>query len=70
MNCPSCGQWNPEDKRVCWRCQTPLPRPVEKSKRPVRVFMGLPVWTWVVVSLLFLGLIVAQCVGPGLLRGS
>ena len=32
MDCPNCGTWNPEDKDVCWRCQTTMPRPVEKKK--------------------------------------
>ena len=32
-DCTSCGTWNPEDKDVCWRCQTVLPRPVEKKPK-------------------------------------
>ena len=27
MDCPNCGQWNPDDKRVCWRCDAELPAP-------------------------------------------
>ncbi len=32
-NCPSCGTWNPDDKRVCWRCQTELPKPAPPKKK-------------------------------------
>jgi predicted nucleic acid-binding Zn ribbon protein len=32
-NCPSCGTWNPDDKRVCWRCQTELPKPPPQKKK-------------------------------------
>ncbi len=50
MDCPNCGQWNPDDKNVCWRCQTSLPTPPEKKvKRPTQLFLGLPIWAWLVV---------------------
>ena len=42
MECPNCHTWNPDDKRVCWRCQTELPKPVEKKKRTPTVILGLP----------------------------
>ena len=50
MDCPKCGTWNPEDKRVCWRCQTEMPKPVEKKKKQRVMFLGLPLWSWVVVD--------------------
>ena len=50
MDCPKCGTWNPDDKRVCWRCQADLPKPVEKKKRRPTVFLGLPVWAWVMLG--------------------
>ncbi len=50
MNCPNCGKWNPDDKNYCWHCQAELPRPVEKKKKgQPTVFLGLPVWTWLVL---------------------
>ncbi len=53
-DCPNCGTWNPDDKQVCWRCQTPLPRPESGRKpRPQKV-LGLPVWAWLVLALFFL----------------
>ncbi len=62
MDCPKCGTWNPEDKDVCWRCQETLPRPVVKEKRKPMVFMGLPVWAWVVVVVIFLAPMLGQCI--------
>ncbi len=67
MNCPSCGQWNPDDKRVCWRCQTELPKPVEKKKAAPRIFMGLPLWAWALLSVMLIIWIAATCAGPALL---
>ena len=43
-DCTNCGTWNPDDKDVCWRCQTKLPRVEEKKKKgKPAVFFGLPV---------------------------
>ena len=42
MDCPKCGTWNPDDKQVCWRCQTEMPKPVEIKKSKPRIFLGLP----------------------------
>jgi hypothetical protein len=71
MDCPKCGQWNPDDKRVCWRCDAELPRPVEKPTRKPVVFLGLPLWSWAMMALLLILLFAAQCLGPTLLnRGS
>lgn len=69
MNCPNCGTWNPDDKRVCWRCQADLPKPVEKKKKQTSIFLGLPLWSWAVVALLFVMLFAGQCLGPLLIGG-
>jgi len=65
-NCPNCGTWNPDDKNVCWRCQTELPRPQTKTKRAPRRFAGLPVSMWLLIVIFFLVLFVGQCfiMGP------
>lgn len=60
-DCPNCGTWNPDDKIVCWRCQTELPRPVEKKKKAVTRIGGLPVWMWVVMVLFFAVVVLGQC---------
>ena len=41
-DCTNCGTWNPEDKDVCWRCQTVLPRPVEKKPKRRMMLLGMP----------------------------
>ncbi len=69
MNCPQCNTWNPDDKRVCWRCQTELPRPVEKKPRTRSSFLGLPTWGWIMISFLIAFWVLAQCVGPSLISG-
>ncbi|NPA90019.1 MAG: hypothetical protein GXO55_01010 [Chloroflexi bacterium] len=53
--CPNCGTWNPDDKVVCWRCQTPLPKqePRKKSSKR-RLFLGMPLWVWGFFLLLLL----------------
>ena len=53
-DCPNCGTWNPDDKQVCWRCQTPLPKPEPKSARRASYWLGLPVWVWVILAIFFL----------------
>jgi predicted nucleic acid-binding Zn ribbon protein len=67
MDCPKCGTWNPDDKQVCWRCQTPMPKPVEKKKKQPIVFLGLPVWAWIVVGGMLVVWLVAQTMGPAML---
>ncbi len=52
--CPNCGTWNPDDKQVCWRCQTPLPKPEPKKERRPQNVLGLPMWAWLVLALFFL----------------
>ena len=62
-NCLNCGTWNPEDKNVCWRCQTELPKPVVKKKRgPMRV-LGLSIWIWLAIFFFVVMMIVMQFIG-------
>ena len=62
-NCVNCGTWNPEDKNVCWRCQTELPKPVVKKKRgPMRV-LGLSIWIWLAIFFFVVMMIVMQFIG-------
>lgn len=53
VDCPSCGQHNPDDKTLCWRCQTVLPTP-PPPKKPPRTYWGLPAWGWGVFVLLLI----------------
>ena len=69
MDCQKCGTWNPDDKQVCWRCQAVLPMPVEKKKKQPVVFMGLPLWSWIVVILMLVSVLGVQCLGPRLTGG-
>lgn len=48
--CTNCKTWNPDDKMVCWRCQTPLPKPTP-PKRKRRISYTTLVW---VIAALFL----------------
>ena len=64
MDCPECGTWNPEDKDVCWRCQTELPRPTPpKPKR--QTFGGLPIWMWAALAVLFIVMNFGSCMMLG-----
>ncbi len=48
MECPKCGVYNPEDRKVCWRCDTPLPKPEPAKKRdPQRTSQ---VWLYVALA--------------------
>lgn len=58
MNCPNCNTWNPDDKTVCWRCQTELPRPKPKKKKSQT---GFTTWMWVLIVALFAITVLAQC---------
>ncbi len=64
MECPNCGTWNPDDKKVCWRCQTPLPTPVEeKKRRKMPTIMGMSVWLFLLILvMLALPLLMGRCV--------
>ncbi len=60
-NCPKCGTWNPDDKRVCWRCQTPLPKVQSEKPRKPAILWGLPIWAWVILSLMLVISLLVQC---------
>jgi len=63
MDCPNCGTWNPDDKKVCWRCQTPLPTPKpEKPKRRMPLIMGMPLWMFILILvMLTMPLFMGRC---------
>lgn len=60
-NCTQCGTWNPDDKNVCWRCQTALPKPPEKKKSAPRRFAGLPLYLWIALAFFFVMLFSSRC---------
>ena len=66
-NCPNCGTWNPDDKQICWRCQTEMPKPKPKKKKGPPRMLGMPVWTWVILVLLAAVWLAVTCVGPQLM---
>jgi hypothetical protein len=66
MDCPKCGTWNPDDKQVCWRCQTAMPKPVEKKKRKPIYILGLPLWSWAVLILMLISVFAFQFLGPSI----
>lgn len=68
-DCTSCGTWNPDDKEVCWRCQTTLPRPVEQKPKRRMLLFGMPVWVWVVVALIVFVPLFGQCMSVGVPNG-
>ena len=59
MNCPNCNTWNPEDKEVCWRCQTPLPKPKPPKKQGG--MSGFSNWMWIFIIVLFAMTLLGQC---------
>lgn len=63
MDCPNCGTWNPDDKKVCWRCQTPLPQPQpEKPKRTMPTILGMPLWMFVLILIMLaMPLVLGRC---------
>lgn len=67
-NCPNCGTWNPDDKQVCWRCQTALPKPQEKAKRTPRRFAGLPLYLWLAMVFFVVMMVAVQCFSNELQR--
>ncbi|MCO6449984.1 MAG: DUF2116 family Zn-ribbon domain-containing protein [Caldilineales bacterium] len=68
MDCPNCGTWNPDDKNVCWRCQTELPKPQPKKERRQLKIFGMPAWLLIIIALFVLMPWVWQCSG-GMLGG-
>ena len=67
-NCPNCDTWNPDDKLVCWRCQTELPKPQEKIKKTARRFAGLPLYLWLAMVFFVIMMISVQCFATELSR--
>ena len=63
-NCTNCGTWNAEDKDICWRCQTELPKPEPKKKKR-QTFGGFPMWMWVILILFFVATTFGQCMFMG-----
>lgn len=59
MDCPNCKTWNPDDKEVCWRCQTPLPKPKPPKKRSQSG--GFNNWMWLLIVAFFAMTLLAQC---------
>jgi len=53
MNCPKCGTYNPEDREKCWRCDEPLPKPVEKKKKDPRARNQIMMYVLIAALLLF-----------------
>jgi hypothetical protein len=67
-NCTKCGTWNPDDKELCWRCQTELPKaPPPKPKR--QTYLGFPMWGWIALVLFFAATSVGQCFLSGVPQG-
>ena len=60
-NCPNCDTWNPDDKNICWRCQTELPKPQEKAKRSTRRLFGLPLYLWIALVFFVVMILASQC---------
>jgi len=59
-DCPKCGTWNPDDKTVCWRCQTPLPKTeARRPRRGHRTLFGVPLWIWLIgLAILLINLLI------------
>jgi hypothetical protein len=43
-----------------------MPKPVEKKQRKPRFFLGLPIWSWVLLVLMLISVFAAQLLGPSL----
>jgi predicted nucleic acid-binding Zn ribbon protein len=59
MDCPNCGVYNPEDRRICWRCDRELPKPEAPKKRStdpahamrrVWILVGIALLVWILLS--------------------
>ncbi|MGI6368023.1 MAG: hypothetical protein ACOX2L_06620 [Anaerolineae bacterium] len=59
MDCPNCGVYNPEDRKVCWRCDKPLPKPTPEKRRDPRRMSQ--VWFYVALALALVVSLVRLC---------
>ncbi|MBK6429633.1 MAG: hypothetical protein WAW03_11015 [Anaerolineae bacterium] len=64
-DCIKCKTWNPDDKLVCWRCQTPLPKPEppRRKRQLSSTTILLVVGAFFLISWLFFQLFVLSPVG-------
>ncbi|NLG51107.1 MAG: hypothetical protein GX552_13450 [Chloroflexi bacterium] len=61
MDCPKCKTYNPEDRTVCWRCDTELPKPKpEKKKDPQKTAR---LWMYGAFALFLLLSLLRMCGG-------
>ena len=65
-NCLNCGTWNPDDKIVCWRCQTELPKPQPKKQRRNLRILGLPLWIWLALVFFLILMLASQFLRSGI----
>jgi len=63
MNCPNCNTFNPDEREKCWRCDAPLPKPVEEKKRDARATNQIMMYVLIAALLLFSLLQMCQGVG-------
>jgi predicted nucleic acid-binding Zn ribbon protein len=68
MDCPQCGTWNADDRTVCWRCNTELPKPKKEPKRRRGLAWSPRTWWLIILAILVLW-IVMTCLLPALLGG-
>lgn len=64
MDCPNCKVFNPEERTVCWRCDTPLPKPVVKKKRQLTSQQ----WLYVIAVVMLLLMLANMCGLPKALQ--
>lgn len=64
MNCPNCGVYNPEERKVCWRCDMELPKPKEPKKKRqgltagrLWLILGIALAVWLLLSYVILPLL-------------
>ncbi len=64
-NCIKCNTWNPDDKQVCWRCQTPLPKPEppRRKRQLSNTMLLLIIGAFFLISWLFFQLFVLTPMG-------
>jgi hypothetical protein len=63
MDCPNCGVYNPEEREVCWRCNTELPKQAPPKRRSSQ--QSARVWLYVALALFAVVTIMRMCgTGP------